>query len=267
MSAPVHVAAPLAVALAFVLIAARLHGRISAPTRHDRLGRRRPHENDVEAIGDTGGRSITIAGRSVRVRPLRVRPLGVVAIVGLIALVGGPFPAALVLLVGAVRPAVVRRRGARSRRREIETVVPDTIDLLVLMIHAGLTPHQAIHAMAEQAPPPTRTGFVDVVRRLHRGERLGDALGELVVTCGRAMSSVADTLAISIRHGSPIADALVQLSLDSRERRRRLAEADARRLPVRLSFPLVCCTLPSFVLVAIAPAVLAALSSLGDTSW
>jgi len=34
-----------------------------------------------------------------------------------------------------------------------------------------------------------------------------------------------------------------------------------------LSFPLVVCTLPSFVLLAIAPAVIAALSSLGGTAW
>ena len=40
----------------------------------------------------------------------------------------------------------------------------------------------------------------------------------------------------------------------------------ARRLPVRLSFPLVVCTLPSFVLLAIAPAVLGALSTLQGTT-
>ena len=38
--------------------------------------------------------------------------------------------------------------------------------------------------------------------------------------------------------------------------------ASARRLPVRLTFPLVTCTLPSFVLLAIAPAVIGALSTL-----
>ena len=64
-----------------------------------------------------------------------------------------------------------------------------------------------------------------------------------------------------------LAPALEQLSAEARRSRRRRDEADARRLPVRLSFPLVVCTLPSFVLLAIAPAVLAALSSLGATAW
>jgi tight adherence protein C len=59
---------------------------------------------------------------------------------------------------------------------------------------------------------------------------------------------------------------LDQLTIEAREARRRLEQAEARRLPVRLSFPLVLCTLPSFVLLAIVPAVIAALSSLGTTT-
>ena len=55
---------------------------------------------------------------------------------------------------------------------------------------------------------------------------------------------------------------LESLAHEARASRRRQHEATARRLPVRLSFPLVVCTLPSFVLLAIAPAVIAALSSL-----
>jgi tight adherence protein C len=60
---------------------------------------------------------------------------------------------------------------------------------------------------------------------------------------------------------------LDQLTIEIRAARRRLDQAAARKLPVRLSFPLVTCTLPSFVLLAIAPAVIAALSSLGGTAW
>ena len=49
---------------------------------------------------------------------------------------------------------------------------------------------------------------------------------------------------------------------DIRTERRRHAERHARTLPVRLAFPLVLCTLPSFVLVAIVPALLGAVSTL-----
>ena len=49
---------------------------------------------------------------------------------------------------------------------------------------------------------------------------------------------------------------------DIRAERRRRAEAQARTLPVKLAFPLVMCTLPSFVLLAIVPALLGAVSTL-----
>ena len=65
------------------------------------------------------------------------------------------------------------------------------------------------------------------------------------------------------RSGAPLGPTLERLSIEARAERRRLADADARRLPVRLSFPLVGCTLPAFVLLGIAPAILAALTSLG----
>ena len=64
------------------------------------------------------------------------------------------------------------------------------------------------------------------------------------------------------RDGLPLGPVLDRLADEARAARRRLGEAEARRLPVRLTFPLVTCTLPSFVLLAIAPAVLGALSTL-----
>jgi len=48
----------------------------------------------------------------------------------------------------------------------------------------------------------------------------------------------------------------------ARQQRRRDSDAAARELPVRLAVPLVLCTLPSFVLLAIVPLLLGALSSL-----
>ena len=156
---------------------------------------------------------------------------------------------------------------ARRTRRQVSAAVPDAAELLVLFIRAGLTPHQAVRAMRSHAPRPVVVGFEAVCDRLDRGVPLADALPSLVERLGPELAGVADTLAISVRHGTPIAGALEQLSAEVRLRRQRLAEADAQRLPVRLSFPLVFCTLPSFVLVAIAPAVLAALSSIGDTPW
>ena len=139
--------------------------------------------------------------------------------------------------------------------------------MLVLVIQTGMTPHQAIDVLSYRAPPPVRNAFIDVRRRVERGAPLADALVAIPATLGPSANAVADTLAMAERHGTPIAPTLEQLALDVRERRRRRAEAEARKLPIRMSFPLVTCTLPSFVLIAIVPAVLAAVASLGDTGF
>jgi pilus assembly protein TadC len=133
----------------------------------------------------------------------------------------------------------------------------------VACIHAGCSPTQAVVALAARAPPVLRSVFAEVELGLHRGRSMADALGVLAAA-GPMGRAVAHAIAAADRDGLPLAPVLDRLADDARAARRRLGEADARRLPVRLTFPLVLCTLPSFVLLAIAPAVLGALSTLRD---
>jgi tight adherence protein C len=143
--------------------------------------------------------------------------------------------------------------------------MPDSIELLVLCVHAGRSPTQAVVELARRAPSPVRHGFAAVVRQLHRGRGLADALAELPRELGPAARELASSIAMADRDGLPLAPVLDRLATEARNERRRLGQAEAQRLPVRLSFPLVACTLPSFVLLAIAPAVLGAISTLRGT--
>jgi len=192
----------------------------------------------------------------------RGRSLLAVVTVVLAVVAAGPFPALAVAVAIAGWPSLRKVHRARSHRRLVEATIPDAIDMLILLIRAGMTPHQAIAMLSERGPAPIRPAVHDVRHRVSRGSPLADALCALPESLGPSAAIVADTLAMSERYGTPIGKALEQLGLDVRERRRRQAEADARRLPIRMAFPLVCCTLPSFVLLAIVPAVLAAMSSL-----
>lgn len=169
---------------------------------------------------------------------------------------------------GVVALAVTRRRrSAKVRRRhDIERSFPDAVELLVLCLHAGRSPVQAIHELAVRAPTATRPGFVAVVGRLGRGAGLADALGALPATLGPCAREVASSIAAADREGLALAPVLDRLAAEARAARRRHGDADARKLPVRLSFPLVVCTLPSFVLLALAPAVIGALSTLRGSS-
>jgi Flp pilus assembly protein TadB len=185
--------------------------------------------------------------------------------VGVVAV--GPIPPAILTVVGF---AAVRTRAllaARSATTAQIAALPDAIDTFVFLVHAGLTPQLAIERLVDAAPPITQPAFAEVVHRTRRGETFADALAALNTHFGASALAFVDLVAASSRYGLPMADVLTQLSVETRATRRRLDEAAARALPVKLSFPLVVCTLPSFVLLAIAPAVLAALSSLGNNAW
>jgi tight adherence protein C len=160
-------------------------------------------------------------------------------------------------------PVLARRRD----RRATDRIWPDAIELLVHALEAGLTPRQAVEHLVGRAPEPLRPAFAAVVHRGERGQPFADALRALPDLLGARAASIADTIGTCDRYGLPLAPVLDQLARDARDARRRLDQAAARKLPVRLSFPLVTCTLPSFVLLAIAPAVIAALSSLGASAW
>jgi tight adherence protein C len=155
----------------------------------------------------------------------------------------------------------VARRRVRSSRRIVHDF-PDALDLLVLSIRAGYLPAQAIVEIVPFLPPALRPSFAAVDDAMRRGDRFADALGQLRARLGPIAQPLVDSLSAADRYGLPLAPVLERLSLEARQQRRRDTDATARELPVRLAMPLVLCTLPSFVLLAIVPLLLGALSSL-----
>jgi len=193
--------------------------------------------------------------------------VGVAIAVVTIAIVAGT-PAALVGIATLVMARRLRPvRAARQRRARIEHELPTAMDLLVLTVRAGLTPHHAVDELAIIVDGPVGEAFGEVLRRTQRGLAFADALAALPELLGPRAAGLADVIAASDRHGLPLGPTLDQLALEAGAARQRLDQADARRLPVRLSFPLVLCTLPSFVLLGIVPSMIAALSSLGGSAW
>jgi tight adherence protein C len=153
------------------------------------------------------------------------------------------------------------RRKARATR-EVAASFPNALDLLVLSIRAGYLPAQAISEITPYLPTALLPSFSAVDQALRRGNRFADALDQLRVRLGPIAEPLVDSLAAADRYGLPLAPVLERLSFEARQQRRRDTDAAARELPVRLALPLVLCTLPSFVLLAIVPLLLGALSAL-----
>jgi len=205
-------------------------------------------------------------GDDVMPVPMRPRRIALIAASVVVAMSGvllvGPGLMVIVACVIAVAAATRQRRTKRMALLAIEAAMPDAIELLVMCLHSGSSPAQSIAQLTREAPPPLRPAFDAVEQRLHRGAGFAEALGALTSSCGRCALPLVAAMSAAVRDGLPLAPVLDRLTDEAVDARRRHGEAAARRLPVRLSFPLVVCTLPSFVLLAIAPAVLGAISSL-----
>lgn len=206
--------------------------------------------------------AVDVAGAGRRAIPRHHQFGLLVAAGGVAAMTIGAFPVALATGVVVVARALAVRRRRHRRQRKVDAALPDTVGLLVLILHAGATPVAAIRELRLLAPEAVLHGLDAVVHRLDRGQRLADALAELPRVLGPGARPLADGIAAAERDGLPLAPLLERLDADSRSARRRAAETDARRLPVRLSFPLVLCTLPSFLLLGIVPVLAGALESI-----
>jgi tight adherence protein C len=166
-------------------------------------------------------------------------------------------------------PMIVSAIGGIRRRRSIEAALgelPDLVELLVVSVRAGCAPAAAVGVVIPHASASLRPILHEVEHRLRRGNGFADALAAFTDALGAPAAAFVDSLATADRYGLPIQPVLDRLADDIRAERRAAAERQARTLPVRLAFPLVTCILPSFVLLAIAPAVIGALSTLRGTS-
>jgi tight adherence protein C len=225
----------------------------------------------VVAIGRVH-RSIARGGDLVPARTWALRgavpaPLGRIGLLVVGGLLGwmlvGPvgFVTALALTVLLRRARLDRaaRRAAAARAARL----PDAIDLLVVAGSAGLTARHGLRLVAQRGPPELRPAFVDVIARVDAGAPLGEALPRLVDTVGEPARSMVRAVLTAERDGVPIRSLLVHLADEARRQRRHELEATVRRLPVRLTFPVACCSLPAFVVLTVVPLAAAGMRRLG----
>jgi tight adherence protein C len=168
-------------------------------------------------------------------------------------------------LAGAVAPSAVRvlarRRAARRADDRLLDDLPDVVDLFGVAAGGGLTVHHAVGAVARVVDGPVGTTLGEVQRRVSMGVRLADAL-TLLGHLGAPARPLMAALVSAERDGAPLAGPLERVADDARDRRRRRAEERARRVPVRLLFPLVLCVLPAFALVTVVPLLAGTLQTL-----
>jgi len=152
----------------------------------------------------------------------------------------------------ATRP---RRRAAAA---EVARAVPLTLDVVIVALRAGYAARPALAAAAPWCPVAVIRDLEAVESRCRLGAPFAVALAHLTEAVA-PFRTLAEVLALTDHDGAPAADRLAALAVDARAELRRRAEAHARRLTVRLLFPLVFLVLPAFGLLTVVPTLSAGL--------
>ena len=163
--------------------------------------------------------------------------------------------------IGRVARGLLGRRGVRRADLRLEAELPIAMDLLIVAVGAGAPPQRAVEIAAIWAPPTVRVPLRQVLNMTGLGGSFTDALDDMA-RAAPVLAPIADVLVASARLGAPAGVALARLGDDARAQLRRRAETRARKLPVKLLFPLVFLVLPAFGLLTVAPALISALHHL-----
>lgn len=160
-----------------------------------------------------------------------------------------------VLLTPFTRRAASRQAAALTRE------LPVVVDLLGVAVGAGCTPFLAVEHAARWAPPSIAVVLEGVVRSCGLGAAFAEAWRD-AATRAPQVAPLADALTAGERTGAPVGPALTRLAAEERAAARRRVESHARRVPVRLLFPLVFLVLPAFVVLTVVPGLAAGLARL-----
>ena len=176
-------------------------------------------------------------------------------------LVGMTFGASVLAIIFAAllyfTPDVIVAARARERQREILYALPDALDQMTICMEAGLAFEAAMARASQAHTGPLAQELVRTLQEVQVGVGRREAL--------RAFSDRNDvpdvrhfvTAILQAEHyGVPISHVLRNQAAELRSKRRQRAEEAARKLPLKLLFPLVLCVLPPLFIILVGPAAL-----------
>ena len=147
-----------------------------------------------------------------------------------------------------------------GRRKRIRRSIPDSLDLMVICVDAGLGLDQALLRVGDElgtSYPDIQEEFLQVNREQRAGRPRLEAWQNLADrTQLEEFTAFVSMLAQTDRFGTPIIRALTRLSEDIRTKRRQRAEEAAAKTKIKIIFPLVLCIFPCIFIVLLAPAIL-----------
>jgi tight adherence protein C len=173
-------------------------------------------------------------------------------------------------LIGYIAPDFWLGRKAEARKKQIRRGMPDTIDLIVICVDAGLGLDQALLRVNDELKLSHKE-ICEELQQVHLEQRAGRPRLEAWKNAAERngvdeFAGFTNMLTQTERFGTPIAKALSRFADDLRMKRRQHAEEMAAKTKIKIIFPLVLCIFPCLFIVLLAPALLSIMSSLHQMS-
>ena len=193
------------------------------------------------------------------------------AIAGLI-LLRGLLPANITWLaaiavasVGLLAPGWLIDRIAQNRQREIRKDLPNTIDLLVVSVEAGLGLDAAISEIIERESGPLTEEFEQTLSEIRLGKSRQEAWRNLAKrTQVDDLSAFMAAICQAEELGSSISRVLRTHSDTLRIKRKIHVRELANKIPVKMLFPLVFCIFPAMFVVILGPGAITIMHTMGN---
>jgi tight adherence protein C len=152
------------------------------------------------------------------------------------------------------------RRRARRRMFRVQTALPDSLDLMVVCLEAGLGLTATIARVGDERSAmndPLGEEFTRVARELREGRPREDSLRAMAERNGvEDLKALIGLIVQADRLGASMAKTLRSHADILRTKRRQRAEEAARKLPIKILFPLALFILPALFVVVIGPSIL-----------
>jgi tight adherence protein C len=167
---------------------------------------------------------------------------------------------AISVLIGLVLPpAYIDRRG-RHRQELLRRAIPDSLDLLVVCVEAGVSLDAAIMRVAREMAtlhPDLAAELLIVHRRVNAGIPREQALRGLWERTGvEDLRGLAANMIQCEKWGTSIATVLRVYAESLRRKRKQLAEKRAATAPLKMTFPLAVFIFPAIFVVLLGPAMM-----------
>ena len=172
------------------------------------------------------------------------------------------------LVIGGVVPEYMLRALAARRVRSMTSALPDALDMLVMCLEAGLTAERGILTVAETLEP-IDPGLAAEFRRIELELRLGSDKRAVLTDYYRrteidGLRDFAMSLIQADRYGTPLSQSMKAIAADQRLQKNSRIAAQAERLPVLMTLPMLLFVVPGTMLLVAGPSVMSAMSSLGN---